>query len=220
MDNLDIKHTCSTENGSSGSPILNLETNKVIGIHKEGSTIFDFNKGTYLKYALIDFINKNKINNNDNIINDMPNINFQNNLNFNINTLDNINIGINNCFNQINNFSEYNANLVFNELENPFYYETNKPGPLTTVFFQENFGKKTSLISLILNPNTTVAEMLYIYLKKIGKSEMFGKVENIEFIYNSEKLNFSDSTPLYKFIGFRNNTLIKVSWKKNLVGGH
>ena len=219
MDNLDIKHTCSTENGSSGSPILNLETNKVIGIHKEGSTIFDFNKGTYLKYALIDFINKNKINNNDNIINDMPNINFQNNLNFNINTLDNINIGINNCFNQINNFSEYNANLVFNELENPFYYETNKPWPLTTVFFKDNFGKKTSLISLILNPNTTVAKMLYIYLKKIGKSEMFGKVENIEFIYNSEKLNFFDSTPLYKFLGYT-NTLIKVSWKKNLLGGH
>ena len=216
MDNLDIKHTCSTENGSSGSPILNLETNKVIGIHKEGSTIFDFNKGTYLKYALIDFINKNKINHNDNIINDIPNINFQNNLNFNINTLDNINIGINNCFNQINNFSEYNANLVFNELENPFYYETNKPGPLATVFFKDNFGKKTSLI---LNPNKTVAEMLYIYLKKIGKSEMFGKVENIEFIYNSEKLNFSDSTPLYKFLGYT-IALIKVSWKKNLVGGH
>ena len=216
MDNLDIKHTCSTENGSSGSPILNLETNKVIGIHKEGSTIFDFNKGTYLKYALIDFINKNKINHNDNIINDIPNINFQNNLNFNINTLDNINIGINNCFNQINNFSEYNANLVFNELENPFYYETNKPGPLATVFFKDNFGKATSLI---LNPNKTVAEMLYIYLKKIGKSEMFGKVENIEFIYNSEKLNFSDSTPLYKFLGYT-IALIKVSWKKNLVGGH
>ena len=216
MDNLDIKHTCSTENGSSGSPILNLETNKVIGIHKEGSTIFDFNKGTYLKYALIDFINKNKINNNDNIINDMPNINFQNNLNFNINTLDNINIGINNCFNQINNFSEYKANLVFNELENPFYYETNKPGPLYTVVFKDNLGKTTSLI---LNPNRTVAEMLYIYLKKIGKSEMFGKVENIEFIYNSEKLNFSDSTPLYKLL--RNTkTLIYVSWKKSLVGGH
>ena len=61
--------------------------------------------------------------------------------------------------------------------------------------------------------------MLYIYLKKIGKSEMFGKVENIEFIYNSEKLNFSDSTPLYKFLGYT-NTLIKVSWKKNLLGGH
>ena len=63
--------------------------------------------------------------------------------------------------------------------------------------------------------------MLYIYLKKIGKSEMFGKVENIEFIYNSEKLNFSDSTPLYKFLflGYT-NTLIKVSWKKDLLGGH
>ena len=58
--------------------------------------------------------------------------------------------------------------------------------------------------------------MLYIYLKKIGKSEMFGKVENIEFIYNSEKLNFSDSTPLYKFLG-KTNALIKVSWKKSLL---
>ena len=64
-----------------------------------------------------------------------------------------------------------------------------------------------------------MAETLYIYLKKIGKSEMFGKVENIEFIYNSEKLNFSDSTPLYKFLVYKNNTLIIVSWKKNLLGG-
>ena len=38
---------------------------------------------------------------------------------------------------------------------------------------------------------------------------MFGKVENIEFIYNSEKLNFSDSTPLYKLLRYT-NTLIKV----------
>ena len=32
----DIIHLCSTDNGSSGSPILNLKNNKVIGIHKEG----------------------------------------------------------------------------------------------------------------------------------------------------------------------------------------
>ena len=61
--------------------------------------------------------------------------------------------------------------------------------------------------------------MLYIYLKKIGKSEMFGKVENIEFIYNSEKLNFSDSTPLYKLLR-STKPFINVSWKKSLLGGH
>ena len=34
IDDFEIKHTCSTEHGSSGSPILNLSNNKAIGIHK------------------------------------------------------------------------------------------------------------------------------------------------------------------------------------------
>ena len=51
--------------GSSGSPILNISNNKVIGIHKE-DTKFEFNKRTYLKYPIneylnnINIINKNK----------------------------------------------------------------------------------------------------------------------------------------------------------------
>ena len=36
IENSDIKHSCNTEHGSSGSPILNLSNNKVIGIHKYG----------------------------------------------------------------------------------------------------------------------------------------------------------------------------------------
>ena len=59
--NYNIKHTCSTDYGSSGSPILNLENNKVIGIHKEGSSIFNYNQGTLLKYPLNCFINQNKV---------------------------------------------------------------------------------------------------------------------------------------------------------------
>ena len=94
LDKYEIKHTCSTEKGSSGSPILNLETNKVIGIHKEGSINFEFNKGTYLKNILIDFIQKNtnKIKenkdnisyNNANIQNNYENDNNINLINFNI----------------------------------------------------------------------------------------------------------------------------------------
>ena len=59
----DILHICSTDNGSSGSPILNLKNNKVIGIHR-GSPDHakNYNCGTLLKYPLIDFINKNKRN--------------------------------------------------------------------------------------------------------------------------------------------------------------
>ena len=52
-----INHYCSTEKGSSGSPILNLLTNKIIGIHKKG-TSYQFNQGTFLKKPIKDFINK------------------------------------------------------------------------------------------------------------------------------------------------------------------
>ena len=59
-----IIHKCSTDNGSSGSPILNLKNNKVIGIHK-GSPDYtkNYNHWTLLSYPLNDFINKNKIKN-------------------------------------------------------------------------------------------------------------------------------------------------------------
>ena len=58
----DIIHLCSTDSGSSGSPILNLETNQVIGIHKEASCHFNYNKGTFLKIPINEYIIKiNKI---------------------------------------------------------------------------------------------------------------------------------------------------------------
>ena len=63
IEKYDIIHYCCTQPGSSGSPILNLLTKKVIGIHKAGSENFEFNIGTYLKYPVNDFINNyvNKI---------------------------------------------------------------------------------------------------------------------------------------------------------------
>ena len=53
-------HKCSTEGGSSGSPILSLN-NKVLGIHKEG-VYNNFNKGAFLNYAIKEFIKENIIN--------------------------------------------------------------------------------------------------------------------------------------------------------------
>ena len=46
FDNFNTMHTCSTEKGSSGTPILNLQNNKVIGVHKEASINFNFNINT------------------------------------------------------------------------------------------------------------------------------------------------------------------------------
>ena len=68
-----IIHFCCTERGSSGSPIINLLNNKIIGIHKQGSSQFQKNFGTFLKYPINEYINKhlenNRINNNDNLVN-------------------------------------------------------------------------------------------------------------------------------------------------------
>ena len=56
-NNYEFKHLCNTESGSSGSPILNLTSNKLIGIHRgyvKGENI-NFNIGTFLKKPLAIF---------------------------------------------------------------------------------------------------------------------------------------------------------------------
>ena len=70
IDNFDIKHKCNTLPGSSGSPILNLSTNKIIGIHKgcfQRNGENNFNLGTFLKYPLNEIMNKNNKTNEINI---------------------------------------------------------------------------------------------------------------------------------------------------------
>ena len=197
LDNYEIKHTCSTENGSSGSPILNLENNKVIGIHKEGSINFEFNKGTYLKYPLIDFIQKNKNKINNDIIYNIPSsANIQNSKYNNMSY--NINMGINNNFNQINNYSNINENILINQYEEEIYDDRNKPGfQKMNVFFQST---NEELITLILNQNRTVEEMLTIYLKTIKKPELIGQKSNPRFIYNAENLYFGDKRLIDDYI--------------------
>ena len=53
-----IIHYCNTENGASGSPILSLKSNKVIGVHYGG--IKKYNYGTYIKYAIYEINKKYK----------------------------------------------------------------------------------------------------------------------------------------------------------------
>jgi hypothetical protein len=65
IDKNNIIHYCCTDSGSSGAPIINLINNKIIGIHKEGSNHFQYNKGTYLKEPINQFINKYILEQND-----------------------------------------------------------------------------------------------------------------------------------------------------------
>ena len=53
IENFNIEHLCNTESGSSGSPIITYEKNRVIGVHKEGSK--KVNRGTFLKEPIKEF---------------------------------------------------------------------------------------------------------------------------------------------------------------------
>ena len=50
-------HKCCTKGGSTGSPILNINNNKVIGLHCEGN--IKFNRGIFLNYPIKEFIKLN-----------------------------------------------------------------------------------------------------------------------------------------------------------------
>ena len=56
--NYNFNHICSTFNGSSGSPIINLKSNKVIGVHKEADGNNNYNKGLFLNYPIKDLYNE------------------------------------------------------------------------------------------------------------------------------------------------------------------
>jgi hypothetical protein len=66
-----FRHKCNTKGGSSGSPILNINNNKIIGIHKEGTK--QYNKGTFLNYPIKEFIQLNTNNNNEILLKEFNN---------------------------------------------------------------------------------------------------------------------------------------------------
>ena len=121
----DINHTCCTEHGSSGSPIMNLSNHKIIGIHKEASSKFNFNIGSFIKNPVNEFIQeegKNKAGNN------------YININSNINK-------IHEC--EKNEF--YNKNNQINLI-----YFTEKEG-IFNIFGDEFVKKNKNNIDLIIN---------------------------------------------------------------------
>ena len=64
-NNYTIRHFCTTQEGSSGSPILNLLNSRVLGVHK-GTKDFQINLGTLIKTPINEFnvlYNKKKLKN-------------------------------------------------------------------------------------------------------------------------------------------------------------
>ena len=62
MQNLSIHHLCSTEEGSSGGPLFNVKTHRVIGIHTGKHKNYKWNAGLILKIPIYEFNEKYKNN--------------------------------------------------------------------------------------------------------------------------------------------------------------
>lgn len=67
-DKNNFHHSCSTEVGVTGSPILNLSNCKLLGIHKNDQKIENYNIGIYINNPIKDFHEKIKKQERDNIL--------------------------------------------------------------------------------------------------------------------------------------------------------
>jgi V8-like Glu-specific endopeptidase len=150
-NNTSIMYLCSTDYGSSGSPILKLSTHKVIGVHKLYSSSLNMNVGSFLKQSINEYLNNTNTILNSNTLNEVtiPNINENEPLPIELGLL-NINNNTSylnsvlQLFKNFNNFSKYylnNKNSIFinNNIQKfPLSYVTHR---LFTHFYPSN-GKK------------------------------------------------------------------------------
>ena len=121
IKNNDIYHTCITDSGSSGSPILCLNNFKVIGIHYGFYKSSTKNSGTFIKFAINKFLEKESIPNN-NKEKDKSSKKTKNNKSHIINDSKNNNKRERNCL----KYKELNGEI---KKVNPYYYTGNNNTP-------------------------------------------------------------------------------------------
>lgn len=109
-------HKCSTKNGASGSPMLNLK-NKVLGMHTQGDSRNRFNIGTFLNHPIKEFININAKQNNEKLLKEF---NKKYNLDINDFNITKLNLSRKFAGNELlKDFSK----LKFNELKELYLYD-------------------------------------------------------------------------------------------------
>ena len=120
-DNFNISHSCQSNPGSSGCPIIKSNNNRVIGIHKGASAEKNWNTGILIRKPIEEFNKTNLLESYKssvlqtkriNYLNRMNNMNIMNNVN-NINNMDNIN-NINNINITNNNMNNFGFNNQIN----------------------------------------------------------------------------------------------------------
>lgn len=157
-DNNNFKHKCQTYFGSSGGPILNLSTNKVIGIHlgirEDKKKDVMYNMGKLLKFSL------SKMNEENIIIKESIGYEIKNNLT-NINPMNNFKI--NSCVKRPDNFSFF------------FYTKAPKTG-------LKNLGD-TSYLNSVLQLLATSTNLSSYFIKPTNTKYFVDNLSNIPIAF-------------------------------------
>ena len=182
-------HMCSTKGGSAGSPVLNLNSNKVMGIHHSGISKKNIAQGTLLNEPLKDFI-KHKLKKPEFTLKDF-------NKKYNLNIKD-INVDkIDLRWKKLGNEGLVDlCKIKFNELKELILNNNNISDikPLEKVKFEkleilDLSQNKISDISILKNVSLKGLKQLYLGYNNISDIKIFGK----GIFQNLETLSLSDN---------------------------
>ena len=182
-------HMCSTKGGSAGSPVLNLNTNKVMGIHHSGISKKNIAQGTLLNEPIKDFI-KHKLKKPEFTLKDF-------NKKYNLNIKD-INVNkIDLRWKKLGNEGLVDlCKIKFNDLKELILNNNNISDikPLEKVKFEnleilDLSQNKISDISILKNVSFKGLKQLYLGYNNISDIKVFGK----NIFQNLETLSLSDN---------------------------
>ena len=206
-----LTHFCCTEEGSSGSPIVNLRNNKVIGIHT-GANRLNYNEGKYLKIPIKCFeekkynlkyylndINNENVHSNMQIKNEHKIIEYYQSPQHSPKISDKF---LNNNINDDNTFRKMNSNNIqrnhFKEInqDNNFSYSEKKPQKI-------NIPKKYINKNNANSNNTYLKKNIINYSPNLNGNNSF-QYGNIGYIDSSQNYDGKEIYQKYNFDSSQN----------------
>ena len=83
------------------------------------------------------------------------------------------------------------------------------------VVFKTTGGLK---MNIFVDIGTSISDTILLFLKRVGKAELFHPNSGIYFLCNARKINIYDKTSIENFTGGQINPVIMVNDVKNLIG--
>ena len=162
-----INHKCNADHGSSGSPILLINNQKLIGVHSGSYEKNNYNIGTLIIYSIIEFQNlyNNNINREGNKINNYIIAEFETNE-------DNEEIRIFNSFEECRRFNGWMKDIKeeYNEKEIRDNCEIRINDKIIPFSYKYTFNKKGKhIIIYLFNKNITKINYLFFECKNLVK---------------------------------------------------